>query len=290
MSASAEPKAWDARETRAFVAVPGEHDDKYSRGVLTLATGSLEYPGAAVLSVEAACRTGVGMARYVGPPEPTRLVVARRPEVVVRPGATNAVVAGSGVVRETIDPSQLLVITEAIASRTPLVCDAGLLEAEFLERVRDAGTACVITPHAAELARVLSSLGESVSPLDVSRDPEGSSALIADRFGVVVLLKGSHTHIVGPDLGHGARFRAQVSTTNHWMATAGTGDVLAGILGALIATQHSRVREDLAALGGVAASAAWLHARAGELASAGGPLVALEVAQSVSRVVTEVLA
>jgi len=58
---------WGADETKSQIAVPQPEDDKYSRGVLGVVTGSTMYPGAAVLGVEAALRTGVGMVRYLGP-------------------------------------------------------------------------------------------------------------------------------------------------------------------------------------------------------------------------------
>src|SRR3982750_3074821 len=83
-------------EARAGVTVPGPDDDKYSRGVLGFATGSSRYPGAAVLGVEAALHTGVGMVRYLGPGRPTRLVLQRRPEAVTASGRVQAWVLGSG--------------------------------------------------------------------------------------------------------------------------------------------------------------------------------------------------
>src|SRR5687767_15824194 len=79
-----------------WISVPGPGDDKYSRGVLGVVTGSARYPGAAVLGVEAALHTGVGMVRYLGPGRPTRLVLARRPEAVTTDGRVQAWVLGSG--------------------------------------------------------------------------------------------------------------------------------------------------------------------------------------------------
>ena len=66
-------------DARPWIAVPGPDDDKYSRGVLGFVTGSARYPGAAVLGVEAALRTGVGMVRYLGPGRPTRLSAPPKP-------------------------------------------------------------------------------------------------------------------------------------------------------------------------------------------------------------------
>ena len=69
-----------------WIAVPGVDDDKYARGVVGFVTGSSQYPGAAVLGVEAAAHAGVGMIRYLGPGRPTRLVLQRRPEAVTADG------------------------------------------------------------------------------------------------------------------------------------------------------------------------------------------------------------
>src|SRR5688500_5470355 len=84
------------RGGRRAIAVPLEGDDKYSRGVLGVMTGSAQYPGAAVLGVEAALRTGVGMVRYVGPEPAKQLVLARRPEAVSGMGRVQAWLVGSG--------------------------------------------------------------------------------------------------------------------------------------------------------------------------------------------------
>ena len=84
-------------DAAAWIAEPSASDDKYSRGVLGVATGSDRYPGAAVLGVEAALRTGVGMVRYVGPSRATDLVLARRPEAVPGRGRVQAWLIGSGM-------------------------------------------------------------------------------------------------------------------------------------------------------------------------------------------------
>ena len=88
---------WTADDAARHIAIPGEHDDKYSRGVLGLITGSEQYPGAAVLGVEAALHTGVGMVRYLGPARATELVLQRRPEAVTANGRVEAWVLGSGM-------------------------------------------------------------------------------------------------------------------------------------------------------------------------------------------------
>src|SRR3954470_13754689 len=90
-------RSWTAADTAREYRVPEASDDKYSRGVLGVLTGSAQYPGAAVLGVEAAARTGAGMVRYLGDAEAARLVLQRRPEIVTAPGRVQAWLIGSGM-------------------------------------------------------------------------------------------------------------------------------------------------------------------------------------------------
>jgi NAD(P)H-hydrate repair Nnr-like enzyme with NAD(P)H-hydrate dehydratase domain len=103
-----------------------------------------------------------------------------------------------------------------------------------------------------------------------------------------VLLKGSVTVVADPDGG-----LIEVEAGTPWLATAGTGDVLAGVIGALVASHAAAGRTDASSLAALAASGAWLHGRAGRLASqdrSGGPVTALDVAEAVPRAVGELLA
>ena len=284
MSPIAEPLSWGAREAAPFIRIPNANDDKYSHGVLGVITGSTEYPGAAVLGIEAAARTGVGMLRYRGPSEPTRLVLERRPEVVTVAGRVDAYLVGSGIDPAGLDAQRAEEISQALASGLPTVLDAGALA-----RVADATGPTIITPHHNELVRLLAERGVSVSTSDVAKNSARWACEAADTWGVTVLLKGNVTHIVSESDERGNRFHAVVPASTTWMATAGTGDVLAGILGALVATHAEAIREDEAILGSLAATAALVHALAGSHASAGGPLVALDVAASISSAVAEIL-
>jgi len=137
-------------EARKWIAVPTVADDKYSRGVVGFITGSARYPGAAVLGVEAALHTGVGMVRYLGPGRATRLVLQRRPEAVTTDGRVEAWVLGSGQTPVERDDKLLGM---ALAQQVPVVIDSGALD-----MVRDAAGPVVLTPHAGELAG-LKSLG-----------------------------------------------------------------------------------------------------------------------------------
>jgi len=147
------PRLFSPDDAARLIAVPGETDDKYRRGVLGVVTGSVEYPGAAVLGVEAALRTGVGMVRYLGPPRATDLVLQRRPEAVTEPGRVQAWLLGSGMpVARTgseLEPAARERLHHALDSGRPLVLDAGALD---LAAATDAPA--VIVPHAGELARL----------------------------------------------------------------------------------------------------------------------------------------
>lgn len=265
-------RQWTCSDSAAQIVVPEPGDDKYTRGVLGVITGSAEYPGAAVLGVEAAVRAGVGMVRYLG--EARDSVLQRRPEAVTVPGRVQAWLLGSGMGQSERDPATTRLLCGALDEGVPAVIDSGALDL-----VSRASGPVVITPHFRELARMLSTDAEAIAA-----DPDHWCALAAESFGVTVLLKGSRTRVAAPD---GTRLTTGPATA--WLASAGTGDALGGILGALLATNGAAIADDPAALPRLAASAAVIHAEAGELASSGGPLAALDLAAAVSEAVAEML-
>lgn len=261
------------------------HDDKFSRGVLGIVAGSEAYPGAAVLAACGAARAGVGMVRYVGPRRAQDLVLAYRPEVVVHDPAdaadrlprASAWVVGSGVADH---PGQDAVIGAALAAGTPLLADAGALEACVRSRAAGARHTppdrVLLTPHARELVAALTAIRHDVTLADVEHDRAGHARLLAETARATVLLKGSRTLIAVP--GGGV---VELEEAPAWLATAGSGDVLAGIAGALLAAGLSAA--DAGAAG------AWVHARAAEASSGGGPIVALDIADALPAVVAELL-
>ena len=264
---------WTERDAAGLIAVPRESDDKYSRGVLGIITGSTKYPGAAVLGVEAALRAGLGMVRYLGPERPAALVLSRRPEVVTVDGRVQAWLIGSGI--DAVEGSESSKwMTAAIAQSIPIVLDGGALSL-----YNRAVGPVVITPHFRELAKLISG-----NPADVSKDPAGAASSAAVRLGVTVLLKGHTTYIASPE---GLLLRASAAPT--WLATAGAGDALGGILGALVATHSDEAMSDPTALARLAATAAIIHGLAAERASGGGPLTVLDVATAVSTTVGALL-
>lgn len=260
--------------------VPGRADDKYTRGVLGVVAGSARYPGAAVLTVSAAVESGAGMVRYVGPDAASQQVLNVVPEAVPGHGQVQAWVIGPGIpVDETTSDvrRQLDACRSALASELPCVVDAGALD--LIEGPREAPT--VLTPHAGELARMLSRLeeGRVFHRNQVSAAPLVHARRVAELTGAVVILKGATTLVVTPDPGAPVRSQADAPP---WLATAGAGDVLAGLLGALVAAG--------VALPDAGALAALVHGRAAHRANPGGPVRALGVAGAVPGTVAECLA
>lgn len=264
---------WTADAAARQIAVPGPGDDKYSRGVLGVITGSDRYPGAAVLGVEAALRTGVGMVRFLGGERTSTLVLQRRPEAVTSEGRVQAWLIGSGT--DHADPEEATEAwsTLAIAQALPTVLDGGALHLH-----ESAEGPVVITPHFGELARVL-----GVDRQRIADDPAVWASRASDELGVTVLLKGSRTFVAG-----GGVALVAASAPN-WLATAGAGDALGGILGALVATHSAAVAEDPAALARLAATASVIHGLAAQRASVGGPLTILDLAGAVPGVIAGLL-
>jgi len=271
-------REWTAEDASAWLSEPEAGDDKYRRGVLGVITGSPEYPGAAVLGVEAAHRTGVGMVRFTGPRAVRRAVLAARPETVGVPGRVQAWLLGSGM--DSTNRSFRLAgeLQHALASGLPSVLDAG-----GLDLVGSHTGPTVITPHSRELARLLHDRDVACTVEEIDADPAGWAERTAHRLQVAVLLKGAVTHLCDPE---GTAITVTAST--HWLASAGTGDVLGGIIGALAATHHERLARDAGAITRLAATAAFIHSEAARRASDawdGGPVTALDVAHAVPPVV-----
>jgi len=260
---------------------PDGESDKYSRGVLGVVAGGALYTGAAVLSTGAAVRAGAGMVRYLGPPPPTDLVRARWPEVVPGPGRVQAWLLGPGV--DPDDEGQGEHVREALAQDVPCVVDAGALPAlvHALEEGERGAAGTLVVPHAGELVRFLGLLGHECTREEVQARPLEHARRAADLSGVVVLLKGSTTLVVAPGTDASrAPVRAQADGTP-WLATAGSGDVLAGVVGALAALGLDE--RDAGSVGSA------VHGLAAHAASGGGPLHAEAVLHALPEVVTALL-
>lgn len=269
---------WTTRDAAGALRRPTASDDKYSRGVLGVRTGSDRYPGAAVLGVEAAHRAGIGMVRYLGPERPTALVLARRPETVTADGRVQAWLIGSGTDPSERSAAETAALRGILDGDAAVVVDAGALD---LVPGRSGSAPVVVTPHASEHAR----LREAAGLPPTGEDREADAAGTAAALGVTVLLKGARTIVATP-----AGTVRVVAAPTAWLATAGTGDVLGGILGALVA---GAAPDDVEALGELAATAALVHGAAAQAASAAradGPVTALDVAEAAASVVGSLLA
>lgn len=275
-------RTWKARDAKKCIIIPSELDNKYSRGVLGVITGSAKYPGAAVLSTASASATGVGMIRFHSNSGLAHLVLHSNPEVVVQPGAVTAWLAGSG-----IDGKRYSDVTTWLRHRwftllpkqsVPTILDAGALH---LAGKFDQPT--LITPHAGELARLLTQRGVTVTSEAIDGNPKKWAVVASERLGVVVLLKGSHTVVADGE----SIIEFPVSTP--WLATAGTGDVLAGIVGALVATNYIEILNDRNRLSEVAASAAFIHNLAALLASRDAPTSASRIIEMIPDAIRKIM-
>ncbi len=251
-------------DVRELYPVPHGESDKYSRGVLGLMAGSAQYPGAAVIATAGALGGPLGMVRYVGPDAVAAAVRAAHPEIVAGEGRVQAWAVGSGLGDE-LDVNR---VRDLLDAEEPIVLDA-----DGLRALEDSGdhTGVLATPHAGELARLL---GVDRSTVEAERLQH--ARLAAERFDATVLLKGSTTVIAAPD----GQVRVNTNATP-WLATAGAGDVLAGLCGALLAAGLTTL--DAASLG------AYLHAAAANLASASGPTTALSVAAALPEATRQIL-
>ncbi|MFE7807803.1 NAD(P)H-hydrate dehydratase [Streptomyces sp. NPDC057430] len=250
-------EALQHEDVARLLPVPGAESDKYRRGVVGVVAGSARYPGAAVLAVTGALRGGAGAVRYVGPAGDA--VIARHPEALVhegppgKAGRVQAWVVGPGL---GDGPG----VADVLASDVPVLVDADGLRELDAEAVQARTAPTLLTPHAGEAAALLGASRDSVEAERLAAVRE-----LAGRFGATVLLKGSTTLVAegsGP-------VRVNPTGTS-WLATAGSGDVLSGLAGSLLAA-GLRARD-------AASVAAYLHGLAARRASGGAPIAAGDVA------------
>jgi hydroxyethylthiazole kinase-like uncharacterized protein yjeF len=242
---------------------PGAESDKYRRGVLGLLAGSDRFTGAALLSAGGAVHGGAGMVRAVTTQVAAVLVRQKWPETVVTVhpdegdwdllgsvGRVQAWVAGPGM---GTDPGAVARLTAILRTDLPVLVDAdGLTILSQHQDLLPRLAPTLITPHAGELARLL---GTEPASVEARRLEHARRA--AAQLGVTVLLKGSTTVIAPSDAGP-----VLVNPTGTpWLATAGSGDVLSGLAGALLAQGLAPAQAGLAG--------AYLHGLAGRLAAAG---------------------
>jgi hydroxyethylthiazole kinase-like uncharacterized protein yjeF len=244
-------------DIRDWWPVPGRESDKYTRGVVGVATGSATYPGAAVLSVAGACAGPTGMVRYAG--AAAEYVKARHPSVIVtgrvgEAGRVQAWVCGSGLGTDEHAAEELRAVLE---QPVPVCVDADGLT--LLGKVGNRHAPLVVTPHDREFARLA---GAPPGP-----DRVGSALDLAAKLNATVLLKGDRTVVADPD---GTVWVNPTGTAA--LATGGSGDVLSGLLGSLLAGGLPPTR--------AAVVAAYAHGLAGRRAAEAGPVTASDVAEA----------
>ncbi|MFF4332408.1 NAD(P)H-hydrate dehydratase [[Kitasatospora] papulosa] len=261
-------------DVAALLPVPDAGSDKYRRGVVGVAAGSERYPGAAVLAVAGALRGGAGAVRYAGPGADA--VIARFPETLVHPGPPSkagrvqAWVAGPGLGGSSASAEA---VADVLAADVPVLVDADGLRLMDAAAVRARTAATVLTPHAGEAAALLGVGREEVEAGRLAAVRE-----LAARYRATVLLKGSTTLVAEPG---DAPVRVNPTGTS-WLATAGSGDVLSGLTGSLLAA--GLAPRDAASVG------AYLHGLAARRAADGAPVAAQDVADAVPAAWRDVLA
>lgn len=239
---------------RALLPGPGPAADKFTGGLVGIAAGSPGYPGAPVLCVGGAVRTRPGMVRYAG--AQATAVLSHWPEVVAaatpaEAGQVQAWVVGPGMGTEG---SSIATLRWVLSQDVPVLVDADGLTVlaalpSLLAERRRSGQVTVLTPHDREFARVFPDVDLDDRLAAVRRAAAGS--------GATVLLKGHRTLIADP-----AGQAAVNLSGSSWLATAGSGDVLSGVIGSLLASGLPPLL--------AAAAGAFLHGRAGERAERTG--------------------
>jgi hydroxyethylthiazole kinase-like uncharacterized protein yjeF len=248
----------ESPDIAALLPTPETSGDKYSRGVVGVVAGSPEYSGAGVLTTGAATVGGAGMVRYLG--LAADAIRARYPEVVVHPDAkphevrVQAWVVGPGL---GTDDHAMALLSDVLRTDLPVIVDADAitLVARSPGLVRHRAAPTVLTPHDREFARIADGPGD---------DRLAAVRRAAGDYGATVLLKGNATIVSAPD---GTAYVNPTGTP--WLGTAGSGDVLSGLIGSLLASGVSPAR--------AAAAAAYVHGVAGQLAAASGPPTAVDV-------------
>jgi hydroxyethylthiazole kinase-like uncharacterized protein yjeF len=235
------PGLWTLRAAAAS-------DQKYARGTVTVYGGAM--PGAARLASMAARHAGAGLVSIAAETgienyraaEPGTIVLDGKLAKMLEDERRNVWVCGPGLGPDVAGK----VLAQLLAAKRQVVADAGALTACAGDPASLAGAA-VLTPHAGEFARVFG---------DPGANRLAAARAAAKQTGAVVVLKGSDTLIVAPD------GRTAINdNAPPWLATAGSGDVLSGIIAA-------RLAQGLAAFE-AAASAVWLHGAAGQIAGEG---------------------
>lgn len=216
------------------------------------------------------------MVRYFGPKEVATAVIQHQPEVVLKPGKVNALLVGSGIPAKLSIPRKLaleIALRRALKEPVPKVIDAGALYL-LHKNSKYLSSPTIITPHNGELAVLL-----EIDTQEIATSPIAHAKAAAKRFDVVVLLKGYETILTD-----GNRV-IKMPAASSWLATAGTGDVLAGLLGALIALNNCDASIEIKnkELLEIGATAAFIHAQAADALK--GPVISSNLIPEISKII-----
>jgi len=255
-----------AETAASFLPERSDFGDKHSFGKLLCVCGSLDMPGAAVMSCLSALRSGAGLVTLasVRPVIDAALMHITEATFLTLPGSDapgedalpqllslrpTAVLLGCGI--GTGEKTQRLVKSLISACASPLLLDADGLNCirSGPEVLKKASAPVVITPHHGEMSRLT-----GLSRQEISGSPASVAADFAEKYGVTVVLKGPETHIASPE---GSAF--VLSRPNSGLSKGGSGDVLAGCIASLLA-QGAPPAE-------AAVCGAWLHSEAAALAA-----------------------
>jgi hydroxyethylthiazole kinase-like uncharacterized protein yjeF len=282
LSGSPAGRILEGLDVAAWVGEPADDTYKYRRGVAGVSAGSRAYPGAALLATGAARSSNVGMARYLDRADGNAaVVVGHYPDVVVDGAPPSEQVrvstwaCGSGFTGDHLDEVTVLAVLQA---EVPVVLDAGALvvvaeSGDVRARISDrwrSGLVTVLTPHDGEFERMRPGL------LGRARGRSEAALTAAAELDAVIVLKGPGTVIAMPEA---VPFIDTEGTAD--LSTAGSGDVLTGIIAGVLAGAWAHGHRDTAAFHEATAAAVWLHGRAGRIAGVDGPVTATAIADAI---------
>jgi len=275
------PKTWHNTPARWTLPQVEVDQNKYTRGHVVVVSGPATRTGAARLAARGAFRAGAGLVTLASPLDALAINAAHLTAIMLMPmeGAgglasiladqrRNAVVIGPAL---GLDESAIDLVEVALGSRAAVVLDADAITVftgkadRLFEAIKERKAGVVMTPHDGEFSKLFPDLATTESKLDRARQA-------AARSGAVIVLKGPDTVVAGPD---GEALIADNAPPQ--LATAGSGDVLAGIIGGLLAQRMPAIQ--------AAAAGVWLHGEAG--LSKGRGLIAEDLPEVLPAVFTE---
>lgn len=284
-----QPSFWipETQDLAKIFTLPARGSHKYRSGVVGMIAGSAQYPGAAVLATQAAWATGIGMVRVVTTPESHvhigPAVLARHPETIIEDELSEKVtgwVIGPGLGKDEDARQRFNALIGHLKDHpAPVVIDASGLElctAENLKALTSV-TDVVVTPHVGEFSRLVARLAPELEKQQLTRDEKVSA--FAQKFQTTVVHKAADTMIATPQGWVGVH-----PSQGSQLATAGTGDTLAGILAAVVARSSERDES----LGEQVLAGVYLHGAASVHALRHGPVYADALAPAVGEVLARI--